>query len=78
MRCGLSLRLTDADRDGERHQECNAMPDREAERFACAEAERLENRHIGTVRDHAGAYPGIVSARSQRPITHTSTPTNDT
>ncbi len=36
---------------------------------ARAEAERLEHGQVGAVRDHAGAYPGMRSARSQRPIT---------
>ena len=47
-------------------------------RLARADAEWLEHSEIGAVRDHTGEYPGMVSDRSQRPITHTSKPTSDT
>ena len=75
---GLRLRLADPDRDEKRDKQRDAMPDGEAERLARADAERLEHGEIGTVRDHTGEYPGMVSARSQRPITQTSRPTSDT
>ena len=76
----LSLRFADADRDGQRHDQRDAVPDAEAPRprLRGADAERLQHRQIGAVRDHAGMYPGMRSARSQRPITQTRMPTSDT
>src|SRR5262249_17896467 len=76
--CGLCLRLADADRDEQRHDERDAVPGAEPEAVRRGEAERLEYRELGALRDHVGAYPGICSARSQRPMIHTSTPTSDT
>ena len=75
---GLSLRLADADCDEQRDDERHAVPDIEAPRLGGADAERLEHGQVGAVRDHAGAYPGMRSARSHRPITQTSTPTSAT
>ena len=74
----LGLRLADADRDDQREQQGHAVPDAEAPRLGCADAERLEHGQIGAVRDHAGMYPGMRNARSQRPITQTRTPTSET
>ena len=73
------LRLADADRDDQRGDERDAVPGAEAPRLRRAPTRNgLSTAQIGAVRDHAGVYPGMRSARSQRPITQTSTPTSDT
>ena len=57
----------------------SAVPMREARTAPRAPTRNgLQHGQVCAVRDHADVYPGMRSARSQRPMTQTSTPTSDT